>query len=84
VLSVLDLYGDSSFGMAFIPQWIKKHRRSAWQYFLTRRLSRLFPWKRMVHRMRWHFAISSPRIRVNWARKEKKEELDEQPKISKK
>jgi len=25
VLSVIDLYGDSSFGMAVIPQWIKKH-----------------------------------------------------------
>ena len=23
VLSMLDLYGDSSFGMAFIPQWIE-------------------------------------------------------------
>ena len=25
MLSVIDPYGDSSFGMAFFPRWINKH-----------------------------------------------------------
>jgi hypothetical protein len=54
VLSVIDLDGDSSFGMAFIPQWIKNTSAFGLIAFWHPTIIWIVPWKRMVYRMRWH------------------------------
>ena len=65
----------------FIPQWIKNTSAFGDVLFFSpddRRSSRLFLWKRIVHRIRWD--LPSLRHVHGQTRRQKKKELDEHPK----
>ncbi len=80
MLSVIDLNGDSSFGMAFIPQWTKN--TSAFGLVVLCHLTIIWTVSLEADGLpdMLAFAISSPRIWANSALKGKKKELDEHPK----
>jgi len=72
VLSVIDLYGDSSFGMTVIPQWIKNTSAFGLVVFCHPTIICIVPLETDRLPDTLVFAISSPRIWANSAPKGKK------------